>query len=210
MFTLEEGIQSFFMFRPSGKSKIQGALEPLSLIEVIAQKEVKRDMMTVKELRVEHPYKHIGRDFYYNAVILFLNEILIKSIRENHAQAALFHFVKEWLIHYDDGGFDPDAHLYFMAHLTTYLGFYPKLKNPENQGFFDLKEGHYTGKSGHPHIVEPPLTGDFTALFDPQNQHEITGKKRRVLLHLLMEYYALHLPDFGELKSLPIIESIMV
>lgn len=209
LFTLEEGIQTYY-FRQSKKKRRAGILQPFSQLELLSWKEPAKDMLTVREIRVALPYVNIGRDIYRNTVILFLNEILIKAIRESQPQEDLFHFLSQWLIHFDREQFDPDAHIYFLAHLSAYLGFFPSGKWSENTPNFDLVAGHFTGNAAqHFKVLEGELAQLFSAIFEENVEHlPFSAGKRKMLLQALLEYLRVHLPDFGEIRSLPVLEEL--
>ena len=210
VFTLEEGLQSFFLYKQSSKSKIKGALEPLSIIEIVANKDEKRDFLTVKEIHVEHPYRNIGSDFLYNTVALFINEILVKTIRDHQPNEELFYFIREWLIHYDAEVFDADAHLLFLAHLTRFFGIFPDTNNPNNHSYFNLQDGKFCySNNGNPRVLEAPYSTYFIDLFTLENWSDLNRQNRKFILHTLLEYYSLHIPAFGEVKSLPVLEELM-
>lgn len=209
LFTPEEGMQTFY-YRRSRKNKQSGILQALSLVEVLAWHEAQKDFAQIRELRIEHSYKNIGRDVYRNSVVLFLNEILIKCLRESHHQQDLFLFLREWLIHFDQEVFDPDAHLYFLAHLSAYLGFLPNGKFSPQNPFFDLESGRFCSSVPlHPRFIEGHTAALFSSLFEeiPMDR-KLASLDRKHLLNSMLEYLRVHVPNFGELRSLPVLDEL--
>jgi DNA repair protein RecO (recombination protein O) len=41
------------------------------------------------------------------------------------------------------------------------------------------------------------------------NQIKLNKQKRRQLLHKYMEYYSLHIADFGQIKTLRVLEEVL-
>lgn len=210
VFTLEDGLQSFILYRPSNKNKTQGALEPLSLLEIVSNKQEKKELQQVREIHVEHPYARIGRSFLHNTVVLFVNEILIKCIKDEQPNEELFYFVWEWLISFDHNEFESDAHLFFLAQLTRFFGIFPDCKISPERPYFSLTEGKCISQlSNNPRILELEQAQAFLSLFTLDQEHTINRSMRKQLLNNLIEYYFLHIPAFGELKSLPVLEELM-
>lgn len=208
VFTPVQGAVSLF-FRPSKKHARAGLLQPLSLLDIVFWREHGKDMGTVKEIRLDHAYQNIGRDMYRGSVVLFLNEILVKILKEGTEDPALFSFVKEWLIHYDIAEFDADAHLYFLAHLASLAGFLPDGVYSPSSPVFDLESGNFiASRPSHPRFLEGDTASSFLGLFSVEHQHAFSAAERKVLLYAVLEYFRLHFPDFGELKSLAVLEEL--
>jgi len=156
---------------------------------------------------------------YRGSVVLFLNEILVKILKEGTEDPALFSFVKEWLIHYDIAEFDADAHLYFLAHLASLAGFLPDGVYSPSSPVFDLESGNFiasASRPSHPRFLEGDTASSFLGLFSVEHQHAFSAAERKVLLYAerkvllyaVLEYFRLHFPDFGELKSLAVLEEL--
>jgi len=208
VYTPEGGVQSFF-YRIGKKHRRSGLLQPLSILEIVSWKEEKKEMHQVKELSSAHLFSSIGSDLLRNTVVIFLNEILLKMLREAVPYSEQFFFIKEWLVHFDREDFDPDAHLYFIAHLLAYQGFYPGGEYSDSTPVFDLQEGIFTDtRPRHPRYVEHKVAAHFSALFTEGEHLEIDRLERKILLNALMEFMAVHIPDCTHFKSLPVLEEI--
>jgi DNA repair protein RecO (recombination protein O) len=210
--TEHNGLQSYFLHSVSGrKNKSQGALQPLNLLEVVSWKEPSADLETIREIRVEQPYRNIGIDFLRNTVILFLNEVLYKVIRESGPQPELYHFLRANLLHLDLEPFEPVTHLYFLAGLTIPLGITPDDNYNQSMVCFDMQEGSFkTQMPTHPNIITDHLVQPFYLLFHAgEGQKHLVTQHRRELLPLLLEYYRLHIEGFQGIKSLEVIRELM-
>ncbi len=210
VYTPEAGLQSFFVRRPGQKSKNSGLFQPLSLLEIVAWKEEKNDLAQVRELRPAYVYRQVGLDHFRNTVILFLGEVLYKSLREPLPYPALYAYLHDWLLTFDQGDFDPDAHLVCMAHLASLLGFLPDDNYSLETPFFDMTEGSFCAlRPAHVSILEPPVSEWFGKMFHEPHFRSPDRRIRRALLHALTHYFALHITQFGKLKSLAVLETII-
>jgi DNA repair protein RecO (recombination protein O) len=217
IYTKEFGLQSYVVKGVrSKKSKTRIALfEPLSIVEIIAYQNENKSIHNLKEIRIDYPYQSIPFDTVKRSIMFFLDEILIKTIKEESSNPALF----DWLVHSLEW-FDLSEenklnfHLSFMMQLSRFLGFYPKKDKVRDYRFFDLDSGLFTGqnpKSAN-HLIgeQAVLFHDiYQKSFDDASKIKISLSQRRKLLESLIIYYKIHSPGFGELKSLDVLKAIM-
>ncbi|NCC45314.1 MAG: DNA repair protein RecO, partial [Clostridia bacterium] len=146
IYTEALGLQSYLIRGISGK-RAPGKMaqfEPLSLLEVVAYNRLGHNLQYIKEVRSIHPYQNIPFDFVRNAILLFLNEILYKVIREEESNAPLFHYIWDMLIHLDQEATPVrDFPILFLIRLIPYLGFAPLDNADGSRKCFSMKEGSF-------------------------------------------------------------------
>ena len=85
----------------------------------------------------------------------------------------------------------------------------------EDESYLDLKEGQFSMEHpGHPYFLEgmqADVTSQLLKVMQPEELEQIRLHHdfRRQLLHQLELYYALHIPDFGTLKTLPVLREVL-
>lgn len=112
--------------------------------------------------------------------------------------------------------------LFFALHLTGFFGFKPQPPTPlkgaveeADNLIFDLQEGMFvTERPHHPHFLEgkqAEVTNELLKVMQPAELEEIKLNHdfRRQLLHTYETYYALHIQDFGTLKTLPVLREVL-
>ncbi len=215
IFTESLGIQSYIIKGVrSKKAKIKTALfQPLQLLEITASHRENKDLNFLKEARVAFAYQSIPFDMQKRSVLMFLNEVVVRSIKEESANQTLFNWLWQSLIWYDLAESPgTNFHLVFLMQLSKFLGFYPK--NPERvSGYFDLQEGIFTNSEPpHPHYISGVFTEMFHQLsltsFNKPDNISLTSGQRRKLLNIIISYYQLHLTGFGEIKSLDVLQQL--
>lgn len=216
IFTEVFGLRSYIVKGIRSKhSKTKLALfQPLNLLDLVVYQKENKSINYLREVKVSFPYHSIPVDMFKRSILLFLDELLVKSIKEESANKALF----DWLYHsltwldLSDKNLI-NFHLIFTLQLTRMLGFYPK-KTFENRNIFDLREGLFTDtKPDHPNFISGEEASKFSGLLEtnlesPYNL-ELTTAERRKLLETLIFYYQLHIPSFGEMKSLKVLKQIL-
>jgi len=210
------GLQSYMLSGAKGKkSKYKSALlQPLSLVDLIVSNSNKGGLQRVTEINLLKPYMDIPYHLVKRSIAIFLNEILYKVLKEEHADISMFEFIKNALLVLDlRQDSCSNFHIYFMIQLSPYLGFSPQGSLEGNTNFFDLKEGCFISTiPTHRHYLNLNNTLLFhqflVATFENFQSIPLNRMQRRELLQALILYYQLHIDAFGEIKSLSILEEI--
>ncbi len=217
VFTEEYGLQSYIVKGiRSKKSKVRLALfQPLTLLELVVYHRESQSLHHLKETSVAFPYQHIPEDVTKRSLLLFLNEILIKSLREESPDKALFNWLFNaltWLDLTDKKVMN--FHLLLMIQMSRFLGFYPKKSLQTPSSVFDLQEGQLTDAAPeHPNYLSGRIVQQVEELlscpFEEIESLTISRKERQELLDALIIYYRLHMPGFGEVKSVEVLKTIL-
>ena len=216
--TEEMGLRSYIIKGARGpKAKIKSSLfQPLNLLELVVSQKEKSDLQFIREARVAYPYQSIYQDIRKSSILLFLNELLYKSIQEEAVNPDLFQYIFNHLIMLDQTAENPaNFHLLFVIHLTRNLGFFPHGSYLNEKTVFDLIEGQFVQTDALP--AENFITGTNCAWFSkllatpPENFYSITVPHavRSELIEKILRYYQLHLPLTGEFKSHIVLHDVL-
>lgn len=217
VFTDKFGLQSYLINgvkKPKSKVKLN-MLQPLHLLEMVVYYKPTGSLQRVAELRNQPVLQSIPYDVIKSCLAMFINEVLYKSLKLHYEDEPLFNYIYnavELLDRTEEGL--ANFHLFFLLRLTKYLGFYPDRTLERGAKFFDLKEGMYSQVQPlHRFIINESLISDFTELidstFEKLSSLSIKSQNRKALLAKILDYYALHIESFGELKSHLILEEVL-
>jgi DNA repair protein RecO (recombination protein O) len=200
----------------SKRARHRSALfQPLQMLRLEVDYREKRKLNHLKEVKVDHAFQQADSNPVKRLVLLFLTEVLYRSLKENMPDETLFDWLWQALIWYDlNTGKDTDFHLVFLLKLTQFLGFSPKLTEQNSFRYFDLLEGSFKGQEpAHPHYITGESVEIFKKLlrssFNDLAFLKLSHHERVDQLQYLMEYYRLHIENFGEIKSLEVIRDIL-
>src|SRR5690554_5370400 len=212
VFTEKFGLQSYMINGArKPKSKIGATLlQPLHLLDMVVYHRASGSMQRISEARQKPAFQTIPYDISKSAVVLFLNEVLYKCLRQQSADEPLFNFVfnaVSWLDNTEK--MSPNFHLLFLLKLSRYLGFRPAQPKP-GQAFFDLKDGVFCSRlPAHPLVLEQPYTSLFADLlstsFDELETLRLSMADRRFLLGRILQFYQFHVENLGKIKSLEVL-----
>ena len=190
------------------KSGAKSALfSPLAPLQVTLQD--KGGHLRIQEAGVIATYNSIATHPGKRSMAFFLAELLVHSLPDHDTDEALFDFLYNKVQILEQTSFNPDFHLHLMMHLTQYLGIYPNLD--VEGAFFDLEGGVCRMlRPNHPHYLSPEDTELFCRLCVVEDSADLalTRQKRQALLGHLLEYYRLHIPYFGQLRSVSVLQEL--
>ncbi len=216
IFTETLGLQSFMVKGVRSKrSKTKAALfQPLTLLNLVVDRREGKSLHYIRDITLDFNYHSVHTDLNKRAVIIFLADLLYRSIREETPNTTLFNWLYHTLTWYDLNDQETlNFHLLFMLQLSRFLGFYPRQHPGLRNDYFDLQEGEFTdSKPEHPAYFGSEMTAYIVKLqnlsFENSGELKLSNKNRRLILDGLLAYYRLHLPGFGELKSVEVLKSI--
>ena len=226
MLTKEEGIQSFMVKGVFGKkSKMKAALfQNMTLLDIVA--EIGNNSLGfIKEVTLSHYYKSISTDIKKATIILFISELLSKSITESETDTLLFEYVYNSLIWLDDATSDyVNFPIEFALKLSKYLGFYPNFDTYNEGSCFNLLDGNFKKSLNDIYQIDQDLSkklyvAAIQELIDTQHidnisdsfyspSFRLTNSDRRMLLDVIVSYYKLHTESIREIKSLEVLRTI--
>jgi DNA repair protein RecO (recombination protein O) len=221
MFTELFGIQSYMVSgvrKESVKAGMRASqFQPATLLDMVVYHHQKHNLQRIKECQWAVLYQQIFSDIRKNAVALFMVELLQKCLKQPDPQPELFHFMEDVLQGLDQATPMVAANIpiYFALHLSHFFGFRMQdTYNGENM-MLDLREGIFVNEPpAHLHWAGSQLSftvSQFLKALQPHELEQIPMNRdgRRLLLDTCLQYYALHVSDFGSLRSLPVLQEVL-
>lgn len=205
-----DGGRRSFMTSGAGGRKGGGSrmamLMPLSQVGFVQSGGRGGRMGRMTQLRLRRPAVRIPVDPVRRSVAMFVAELLYRSTPEEVPDPELFDFADGAVTRLDgemEGAYN--FHLWLMMRLTAYLGIEPETGRG-GRGIFDLEAGTWACvQPPHPNTVD----GRMADLWERISEAEVTSLggivmsrgERQGMIEALSQYYRLHLPVFGTLKS---------
>jgi DNA repair protein RecO (recombination protein O) len=194
-----------------------GFFQPGAILDMVVYHNEQKNLQRIKEYKWGYLYQHIFSDVFSNAVALFMVELLQKTLKQPEPNADLFHFIEDAFMHLDDAapGVVANFPLFFALHLATLFGFRFADDYKPQTPFLDLQEGEFVAEQPiHPYFLGGQfsyITSQLLKTMQPYelDQIKLNQETRSILLHAYETFYALHIPDFGTLKTLPVLQEVL-
>ena len=216
MLTEELGIQSYMVKGVFGKkSKMKAAMfQNMTLLDIVA--EIGGSSLGfVKEVTLSHYYKTVSMDIKKTTMIMFISELLSKSISESETDTLLFDYVYNSMLWLDDAASDyVNFPIEFTLGLSRYLGFFPNIETYSEKSCFDLLDGNFKMTQNDIHQIDEELSRYFydickASMRADQQNLTISNSIRRKLLESIVMYYKLHADEVRDIKSYEILRTLL-
>lgn len=223
LFTELFGLQAYLVngVRSSKPGKNKTALyQPASLLDLEVYRQPQKNLQRIKEASRSYLSKEIHSDVIKNSIALFMVELLYNSVKEPEENTDLFYFCEDAFISLDEADKTVAANfsLFFCLQIIHFLGF--SLANPspallKSAGlYFDLQDGQFTNEEPtHADYLKNEyarITAELLKVRQPDELKyiQLNQTMRRDLLKKYLDFYKFHIPNFGRMRSLEILQQI--
>jgi DNA repair protein RecO (recombination protein O) len=220
IFTELFGVQTYMVngVRTAKKSSAKANhFQPGAILDMIVYHNDQKEMQRIKEFKWDFLFQQVLSDVIKNSITLYIVELLQKCLKQPEQNTELFYFCEDILIGLDtaDKGSMANFALYFSLQLTHFFGF--KMNDNFNAEYnvLDLAEGSFVAaQPEHPYYISGEHAAVTAQLLRVMQPHELSlvklhhDTRRKLLLHY-QDYYALHIPDFGKMKTLEVLHEVL-
>jgi DNA repair protein RecO (recombination protein O) len=215
------GIQSYLINgartsskKGSGKANL---FQPAAMLDLVVYHNELKNLQRLKEFRWGYLYKNLFFNVTKNLVALFMVELLQKCLRQPEPNPDLFHFIEDAFMYLDESEESVVANypLFFILHLASFFGFHISDGYNEINTVLDLQQGFFVNEQPvHPYFLEGQysfITSQLLKVRQPDElqQIKLNQEMRRILLQAYQNFYAMHIQDFGVMKTLPVLQAVL-
>ncbi len=224
MYTELFGVQTYMLnaVRTAKRSGNKAAmLQPAAILEMEVYHNDQKNMQRIKEYNWAFLYQNILSDVVKNSIALYMVELLYKTLKQPESNSNLFYFCEDALMQLDAAEKNVAANfaLFFSLHLADFFGFKINGRNingiaAENL-YLDLRDGDFvSAQPTHPNFIHghhAAVTAELLKIRIPAelDQLKLNQQTRRELLFKFQDYYALHIHDFGQMKTLQVLHEVL-
>lgn len=191
--------------------------QPAAILDLVVYHNDLKNLQRIREFKWGVIYQHLFFDVVKNAVASFMVELLQKCLKQPEPNPELFYFIEDAFVHLDrsEGRVMANFPLFFTLHLAGFFGFQIEDIYSDRNPFLDLREGRFVEEDHqHPYMLEGPLayaTAQLLRVRQPAELMELAlnQETRRVLLQAYRTFYALHVPDFGEMRTMTVLQTVL-
>ena len=217
VFTRNLGLRSYMVkgaFNRNSKSRA-ALFQNLHLINYVeASRPNKGSLGYLKDVQLSTVYQSIPFVMNKSAILMYVSELLSKTIIEQEQNEALFDFIVRSLLWLDLVEQDyANFPLFFTLELTRHLGFYPK-SNHETGYCFDMMEGLFAHDLPvHPYYFDTEnaqlLAQMLNVSIDEACRIPLRVSQRRELLDGLIMFMRLHAPVMNDFHSHEVLKTVL-
>jgi len=215
--TRKQGLKSYMLKGAFNRgSKNRAALfQNLNVIHYVEVGNPKsHTLYYLKDAQLACVYHSLPMVMNKSAIMMYVSELLSKTITEQEQNEALYDFIVsslQWLdlVEQNYASFP----LFFTLELTRHLGFYPK--NNHQPGYcFDMMEGAFAHDYPlHPYYLDAEtaaLLADMLNMgIDEASRRPLRLSQRRELLDGLIVFMRLHAPVMKDFHSHEVLKTVL-
>lgn len=216
------GIQSYIIkgIRKTSKKGNNNAnyFLPAAILDLQVYHNELKHLQFIKEYQWSYLYTDIYFDVVKNAVAMFAIELFYQSIKQPETNAELFYFLEENLLQLDacnDATTIANFPLYFILKLAEQLGFGIQGTYNTTTTVLDLQQGFYINETPiHPYFIENNLAEITSTILATNkiadmNSIKLNQQTRRQLIEFYIQFFALHITSFTQLKSVEVLREVL-
>ena len=217
VFTRNLGLRSYMVkgaFNRNSKSRA-ALFQNLHLINYVeASRPNKGSLGYLKDVQLSTVYQSIPFVMNKSAILMYVSELLSKTIIEQEQNEVMFDFIVRSLLWLDLVEQDyANFPLFFTLELTRHLGFYPKA-NHETGYCFDMMEGSFAHDLPvHPYYFDNEnaqlLAQMLNVSIDEACRMPLRVSQRRELLDGLIVFMRLHAPVMNDFHSHEVLKTVL-
>ena len=207
IYTKEFGLINLHQIIGTSKKTKQNAtlFLPLTQLDVTFKYKENKDIHQLIETKCNFLYQNIHSDIYKLCIVQFINEVMIKCLKDQSKNENLFYFLTNLFKWIDETSENyTSIHVYFLFEFTKYLGFYPLNNFSALTPYFNTTDGKFTSASqNYPFGFDKNQSKLLSELFKQTIGEQVIFNKqdKKNILEGLLQYYKLHVANFNELKS---------
>jgi DNA repair protein RecO (recombination protein O) len=215
------GVQSYIVKGVRHASK-KGAtkanyFQPAAMLEMEVYHNELKNLQFIKEYEWSYLYENIFFNVIKNAAAMYIIELLQHGIKQPEANADLFYLIENNLKLLDKGSESLTANLplHFTLLFARELGFQLQGEYSKHTPVLDLQEGYFVATTpSHIYYATGELAQTTSKLnmmhsYNELEKIHLNRYIRRELLETYCQYFALHIEDFGALKSLTVLQEVL-
>jgi DNA repair protein RecO (recombination protein O) len=215
IFTLHEGTGSYSVtVSESRKSASLRSVigQPLPMIEFTYYNKASAEIRTLKSVHIDYPYKRIPHEMVRQAIAVFMNELILQTIKLPLQDEKMYSFLRQSLLFLDEETLhSANFPVWFAIRLALQLGIAPKNNKVEAGSTFDLISGKFVSDQGLPGVtLSEDLSSTLSYFMSAENPPGIviSKKDRMTMLNFMLDYLTFHADFQLRLKSADILSLI--
>lgn len=207
VYTLEKGIQKF-IFQGAKKKKVP--IYPLLIAEITYYKRPDSELGKLTAVEAKNHLQELSFDPIKSVISFFIADVLLKCLKHEYEDSELYFFLESFIQAINEADDLSHFPIHFLTEFSKHLGICPNVLD-ENPRYFNLIDGELSNQKP---IGDIYSTDEIATIIYDCIENQITTQKfskliRKDALEAMIRYYQMHIPQFGDLTTLAIIDDIL-
>ena len=212
LYTLELGLLSFVVTVSKTKGKVKPSyLLPLAALEVSFEYHPTKDIQRLSDVTINSQYNQIHESIMKQSILYFISEVFEKSIKEIEKNEQLFQFIETTLVRLSSAENLYYFTIQFLVDLSLHIGIIPDDNYSKEEPIFNMAEGKFLSENSiHLHSINSDESLLLHQFLEGNHNLHLSKEQRNRMVNVLVNYFEMHIPDFGKVKSLEVLEEVFI
>lgn len=181
---------------------------PLSAVDVTWDYRPNKELPTLKEATPSYPLIDLFIQPEKSTIAMFLAEIFVRSIHKGEETQEIFDYCWQTVASLEHTQRNiANFHIATLVGLSRLLGIQPNAEKHQKNVYFDLSTSQYEYNMPlHAFYLNHQQTAFLPTLlrinYRNMRFYRLDRTERQFLLETIITYFKLHIPEFGDVKSL--------
>ena len=214
LYTKELGTQSFMLkgIRKSRKGKLRVSLfQPLNQLNIQTNHKGKGTLEYIKDASMGYNYHTIHLDIFKSSIALFFGEALSQLLTEQQADEKLYDYLATVFEYLDQTDHVANFTVKVLLDISQIMGFGMDMTTM-HLPYLNMLDGNFDTNGMQPHHLgeeESNIIKKFIGTsFDDVVAIGLSREQRATQLHLVLDYFKIHLHTFKKPASLIILKQL--
>lgn len=177
--------------------------QPLTPLDLVIYHKKNANLHRISELKCPEPLMDLPTNVKKSSIAIFITEILIKSLRGEEENPALFHFLYQSILVLEHmSARYENFHLQFILKFSRFLGFAPANAHEITAQLKSAGAKVYIGDEEE-RVIDLLITEGY------ENTVKIGNAVRRNVLDQILGFYKIHIESFGEVRSVDVLHEVL-
>lgn len=215
------GLQTYIVkgVRQSSKKKNTAIVffQPSAILELQVYHNELKNLQFIKEYHWSNVYTNVFTDVVKYAVAMYIVELFSYIVKQPETNTFLYDFLEQILVFTDNGTEQEVANIpiLFAFGLSKQLGFQIQGTYTAESNYLNIREGVFTEIAP---VDEDIYTENILQAISAINSMESSIQKidlqlnkttRRTILGIAHQFLKYHIADFGEIKSMLVLQTVL-
>ncbi|MFK7926452.1 MAG: DNA repair protein RecO, partial [Bacteroidia bacterium] len=197
-------------YRSSRSRGRHSYFQPLSIVDIVFWQKDNRSLQKITDSKINILLQEAQTDPIKMSIGLAMMEIFYDTVKEEEVNPQLYQFLRSVILRIDQ----EERHLvnlfiYYLLHLSRYLGFFPNDKAGLSGGVhFDIRLGTFSAAVQNPDAIAKLLLRFYRSQLEDCQDITFSTLEKRHLIRTLFSYYEAHVEGFKYPQTLRVFSEV--
>ncbi len=213
IYTEQFGNGTYIMNNVRTNRSKMALFQPLSYVHLsVIRKKDPKQIHRITSISFAMVPANTTTNVYKSTIALFVGEITDRIFKEEEQQFSFFQFLKSFVLLLEESEqYFANLHILYLLHVCRFIGVTPKNNYSRQAPYFSLRQAQFVETNEEYEtltIDDSRLFGKILCTQEITDVVTLNRLERQHLLHIMMQYYDIHICKTENIKSLTVLQMV--